>query len=137
MKAVFLDRNTLSERIDVDIPKGVAQWVAFQKTAPDEIVQRLKPADIAIVNKVKIDESILRQLPNLKLIHLTATGMDNIDKEAAKALGIEVKKCSWLLYRECYRALFYDVAFSYARSQDLSRKCKRWYLAKRWSFLSY
>ena len=34
MKAVFLDRNTLSERIDVDIPKGVAQWVAFQKTAP-------------------------------------------------------------------------------------------------------
>ena len=47
MKAVFLDRNTLSERIDVDIPKGVNQWVAFQKTAPDEIVQRLKPADIA------------------------------------------------------------------------------------------
>ena len=91
MKAVFLDRNTLSERIDVDIPKGVVQWVAFQKTAPDEIVQRLKPADIAIVNKVKLDESILRQLPNLKLIHLTATGMDNIDKEAAKALGIEVK----------------------------------------------
>ena len=36
MKAVFLDRNTLSERIDVDIPKGVNQWVAFQKTAPDE-----------------------------------------------------------------------------------------------------
>ena len=91
MKAVFLDRNTLSERIDVDIPKGVNQWVAFQKTAPDEIVQRLKPADIAIVNKVKIDEAILRQLPNLKLIHLTATGMDNIDREAAKALGIEVK----------------------------------------------
>nr|WP_314289375.1 D-2-hydroxyacid dehydrogenase [uncultured Capnocytophaga sp.] len=91
MKAVFLDRNTLSERIDVDIPKGVAQWVAFQKTAPDEIVQRLKPADIAIVNKVKLDENILRQLPNLKLIQLTATGMDNIDKEAAKALGIEVK----------------------------------------------
>ena len=91
MKAVFLDRNTLSERIDVDIPKGVVQWVAFQKTAPDEIVQRLKPADIAIVNKVKLDETTLRQLPNLKLIHLTATGMDNIDKEAAKALGIEVK----------------------------------------------
>lgn len=91
MKAVFLDRNTLSERIDVDIPKGVNQWVAFQKTAPDEIVQRLKPADIAIVNKVKIDEAILRQLPNLKLIHLTATGMDNIDREAARALGIEVK----------------------------------------------
>ncbi|AVM49242.1 D-2-hydroxyacid dehydrogenase [Capnocytophaga sp. oral taxon 878] len=91
MKAVFLDRNTLSERIDVDIPKGVNQWVAFQKTAPDEIVQRLKPADIAIVNKVKLDEATLRQLPNLKLIHLTATGMDNIDKEAAKALGIEVK----------------------------------------------
>ena len=91
MKAVFLDRNTLSERIDVDIPKGVAQWVAFQKTAPDEIVQRLKPADIAIVNKVKLDENILRQLPNLKLIQLTATGMDNIDKEAAKALSIEVK----------------------------------------------
>ena len=40
---------------------------------------------------MKLDESILRQLPNLKLIHLTATGMDNIDKEAAKALGIEVK----------------------------------------------
>ena len=94
MKAVFLDRNTLSERIDLDIPKGVGQWVAFQKTAPDEIVQRLKPADIAIVNKVKLTEEILRQLPNLKLIQLTATGMDNIDREAAKALGNEVKNVS-------------------------------------------
>ena len=108
MKAVFLDRNTLSERIDVDIPKGVNQWVAFQKTAPDEIVQRLKPADIAIVNKVKIDEAILRQLPNLKLIHLTATGMDNIDREAAK---------------ECDRALLYVAVIGYACLEDLPREC--------------
>jgi len=91
MKAVFLDRNTLSSHMELSVPEGVTQWVIYESTRPEEIITHLAGADIAITNKVKIRREHLKQLPQLKLIQLTATGMDNIDTQAAKELGIEVK----------------------------------------------
>ena len=91
MKAVFLDRNTFSENVELTKPQGVTDWVVFQKTSPEQIIERLKDADIAIVNKVVLGKKHFEQLPKLKLIHLTATGTDNIDKTEAKAKNIEVK----------------------------------------------
>ena len=91
MKAVFLDRNTLSSHMELSVPEGVTQWVIYESTRPEEVITHLAGADIAITNKVKIRREHLKQLPQLKLIQLTATGMDNIDTQAAKELGIEVK----------------------------------------------
>ena len=42
------------------------------------------------MNKVKLDKSLLQQMPNLRLICISATGFDNVDIQAAKDLGIAV-----------------------------------------------
>ena len=67
------------------------EYIAYENTAKEQVVERLKGADIAITNKVLIDGDAMRQLPDLKLICVAATGMNNVDLEIAKELGIEVK----------------------------------------------
>ena len=57
---------------------------------PDEIVERLKDATIAIINKVPMRGDTLKQLPKLKLIAVAATGTDVVDKAFCKANGITV-----------------------------------------------
>ncbi len=91
MKAVFLDRNTLSRAVELTKPMGISQWMVYESTPASQVVERLRGYEIAIVNKVKLTADILQQLPDLKLIQLTATGMDNVDLKAAESLGIEVK----------------------------------------------
>lgn len=58
---------------------------------PQETFERTKDADIVVTSKVVFDRDLLSRLPKLKLIAITATGTNNIDLEAAKALGIAVK----------------------------------------------
>ena len=91
MKAVILDRNTLSSQMELTVPEGVTQWVVYESTRPEQVISHLEGADIAITNKVKIGREHMEKLPQLKLIQLTATGMDNIDRVAAGERGIEVK----------------------------------------------
>lgn len=67
------------------------EYTAYENTKKEDVVERLKGAEIAITNKVVIDGEAMRQLPDLKLICIAATGMNNVDLEAAKELGIEVK----------------------------------------------
>ena len=67
------------------------EYIAYENTRKEDVVERLKGADIAITNKVLIDGEAMRQLPDLKLICVAATGMNNVDLETAKELGIEVK----------------------------------------------
>ena len=62
----------------------------YDRTAPNQVVERSKDADILIVNKVKLDQSLLKQLPKLKLICISATGFDNVDIQASKELKIAV-----------------------------------------------
>lgn len=91
MKAVFLDRNTFSETLDLPTPEGVSEWIVHASSQPEDVVKRLQDADIALVNKVVLSETHLQQLPKLRLIQITATGTDNVDVKAAEALGIAVK----------------------------------------------
>lgn len=67
------------------------EYTAYENTKKEDVVERLKGAEIAITNKVVIDGEAMRQLPDLKLICIAATGMNNVDLEAAKELGIEIK----------------------------------------------
>ncbi len=77
MRAVFLDRASLKARLrKFAFP---AEYIEHQKTANGEIVERLREADIAIVNKVPMRAETLRQLPQLKMIAVAATGYDVVD----------------------------------------------------------
>lgn len=85
---VFLDRETLNAKVRE--PKFAHDYVEYDVTEPDQIVERLKDATVAIINKVPMRAETLSQLPKLKLIAVAATGTDVIDKAAAKEHGIAV-----------------------------------------------
>lgn len=89
-KIVFLDEYSIAGRSLQKITSQ-GEYIAYDFTKKEEVVERLKGADIAITNKVVIDGEAMRQLPDLKLICIAATGMNNVDLESAKELGIEVK----------------------------------------------
>ncbi len=85
---VFLDRSTLEA--NVRAPDFPHSYKEYDVTAPDQVVERLRDATIAIINKVPLREATLAQLPNLKMIAVAATGTDVIDKSYTKAHGIVV-----------------------------------------------
>lgn len=87
-KIVFLDRETLDA--NVRKPNFPHEYTEYAQTAPDQIVERLKGASICITNKVPLREATLKQLPDLKLIAVAATGTDVIDKAYTSANGIVV-----------------------------------------------
>ena len=89
-KIVFLDEYSIAGR-DLSKISSQGEYIAYNNTAKEDVVERLKGADIAITNKVMIDGDIMRQLPDLKLICVAATGMNNVDLETAKELGTVVK----------------------------------------------
>ena len=80
---VFLDR----ESVDANVrkPNFPHSYKEYDSTwTKEEIVDRLKDATIAIINKVPMREDVLKALPNLKLIAVAATGTDVVDKAYCK-----------------------------------------------------
>jgi glycerate dehydrogenase len=89
-KIVFLDRATLSPRVELRRPAFPHAMEEHQQTGPDEVLDRLRGAAIAIVNKVQLPGEVLQQLPDLKLVAVAATGTDCVDKAYCQAKGIAV-----------------------------------------------
>jgi glycerate dehydrogenase len=87
-KVVFLDRQSV--KANVRQPRCAATYVEHQKTTPEQVVERLKDATVAITNKVPLRDATLGQLPKLKLIAVAATGYDVIDVDACRRRGIAV-----------------------------------------------
>lgn len=90
--AVVLDEKSFNPG-DLDLSGLYAlldNWQVYQGTKPEQRFERLEDADIAIINKIQLDQPLLEKLPKLKLILLTATGMDNVDLEFCKQQGITV-----------------------------------------------
>lgn len=84
MQAVFLDRGTFSDTVDLPAPKGINDYIVYDETPQDNatIIERCQDADIIITNKIKISAEVIESLPKLRLIQLTATGMNNVDADA-------------------------------------------------------
>jgi glycerate dehydrogenase len=76
-RIVFLDRASLDAKVRA--PGFDATYTEHAATATNEIVERLKGADIAVTNKVPLRAETLQQLPELRLIAVAATGYDVID----------------------------------------------------------
>ncbi|WP_159727893.1 D-2-hydroxyacid dehydrogenase [Methylosinus sp. Ce-a6] len=87
-KIVFLDRETLDANLRK--PNFPHDYTEYAQSSPADVVERLKGATIAITNKVPLREDTLKQLPDLKLIAVAATGTDVIDKAYTTAKGITV-----------------------------------------------
>ena len=65
-------------------------WIEYDRTDPEDIVERLRGAEIAVTNKVGLGKAELSQLPELRLIVIPATGYDAFDIEACREHGIIV-----------------------------------------------
>ncbi len=91
MNIVLLDAKTLGDDLDITVLGSFGTLRVYQTTSPEETLERIQGADIIITNKVVINATMMEATPSLKLICIAATGMNNVDLDAAKAKGIEVK----------------------------------------------
>jgi glycerate dehydrogenase len=91
MKLVILDSKTLGNDLDLSPLEAFGEVINHATTTSNETLDRVKDAEIVITNKVLLTKEIMEKAPKLKLIAITATGMNNVDLESAKELNIEVK----------------------------------------------
>lgn len=88
-KIVILDGKTLGE-LDFDKLREFGELAYYDTTKPEEVVERIKDANIVLTNKVVLNENNLKEAKNLELICETATGFNNIDIVYAKNNNIAV-----------------------------------------------
>lgn len=89
-KIVFLDRATLAPHIRLRPPAFEHELIEYERTAPDQVAERIRGADIVITNKVPVGEQALALAPGVRLIAVAATGTDCVDKVACKTRGVVV-----------------------------------------------
>ena len=85
---VFLDRASLIA--ELRRPNCAHSWTDWPDTTPSQTAERLREATIAVANKVKITRAVLAQTPELKLVAVAATGVDNVDLAACRDHGVAV-----------------------------------------------
>ncbi len=88
LRVVFLDRASIIA--NVRRPRAASDYIEYQRSEGHEVVERLKGTTVAITNKVPLREAVLRQLPELKLIAVAATGYDVIDIGYCRDHGVAV-----------------------------------------------
>lgn len=81
MKLVFLDKKTVGEDIDFSGFHSIGEVIEYPFSTPEEAAERTKDADVIIVNKVPVNEQTIGNAANLKLVCVTATGTNNLDKD--------------------------------------------------------
>ncbi len=88
MKIVFLDRKSIGEDIDLAEYNKLGQVVIYDYSTDEQIPERVNDADIIVCNKMPINEQSVGKAKNLKLVCVTATGTNNLDKEYLEKRGI-------------------------------------------------
>ncbi len=91
LQIAVLDGYTLNPGdLDWQILSSLGEVDIHDHSSSDILLERARGKEVLVVNKAPIDRALMEQLPDLKLITLTATGYNNIEVEAAKELGIRV-----------------------------------------------
>ena len=115
MKIVLLDTLTFGET-DLSGFNNLGEVGIFQTTSPEQTLSRIIDANVIVSNKVVITRAHMQECKNLMLICVAATGMNNIDLEAARELNIEVKNVAGYstdsVIQHTFSMLFYLVGHS-------------------------
>lgn len=91
MKAVFLDATTLGNDLDFNaLEQATGGIVKHDATSQDEVAERIRGFDTVLVNKVVLTREHFESCPELKTIAVVATGLNNIDQDAARDHDIQV-----------------------------------------------
>ena len=89
MKIVFLDAKSIGEDIDLSGYDQLGEVVRYPYSTPEEAKERTRDADVIILNKTEINEQSIGEADKLKLVCVTATGTNNLDKAYLAERGIE------------------------------------------------
>lgn len=115
MKIVLLDALTFGET-DLKGFSKLGEVEVYQTTSPEEVQNRITNCDVIVTNKVVISDEHMQNTPSLKLICVAATGMNNVDLEAAKKRNIEVKNVAGYstdsVIQHTFSMLFYLIGHS-------------------------
>ena len=119
MRAVFLDYQTFSPSLDLSVLRQtVSKLDLYPVTTPAQVLLRSIDAEIILSNKVILNRAILSQLPHLKLICITATGINNVDIDAARELGIAVTNVSGYAKNSVAQYVFAQLLAYYSQIED-------------------
>jgi lactate dehydrogenase-like 2-hydroxyacid dehydrogenase len=115
VKIVLLDALTFGAT-DLSGFDTFGEVEIFQTTSKEQTLERITKADVIVTNKVVITDAHMQKCPNLKLICIAATGMNNVDLEAAKSNNIQVKNVAGYstdsVIQHTFSMLFYLVGHS-------------------------
>src|SRR3954451_8403365 len=89
-RVVFLDRETLSPETRLRSPGFPHRLEVFARTAPGEVAERIRDADIVITNKAPLRREAVAGARNLRLVAVAATGTDVVDLKACAERGVAV-----------------------------------------------
>ena len=89
MKIVFLDAKTIGDDIDLSGFYRLGEVVKYDFSTSAEVPKRVEDADVIILNKVEINEETIGNAKKLKLVCVTATGTNNLDKDYLEKRGIQ------------------------------------------------
>lgn len=90
MKIVYLDAKSIGNTSQEPIAK-LGELVTYPSSSRREALIRVKDAEVLIVNKVIVDRELLDAAPVLKLVCVSATGVNNIDLQACKEKNVIVR----------------------------------------------
>ena len=90
MKIAFLDAATMGD-VSFEPFERLGDFTRYENSTPEEARERVKGLDVLLINKVMVDKQLIDSAPNLKLICIAATGVNNIDVEYAASKGIPVR----------------------------------------------
>lgn len=91
VKIVFLDAITVGNVDNLAEISTLGDYTGYELTKPALRIERISGHNVVITNKVVIDRDVMDACPELKLICVAATGMNNIDLDYAAKKGITVK----------------------------------------------
>lgn len=90
MNIVFLETDTLGEDVDLSFFDEFGKVTKYNKSVPSENSDRIKDAEVIVLNKIPMNEEVLSKAKNLKLICLTATGTNGVDFNYTNSRNITV-----------------------------------------------
>ena len=90
MKIVFLDAATMGD-VSFEPFERLGEFVSYQTSTAEQARERVKDADVLMINKVLVNKELIDAAPSLKLICVAATGVNNIDIDYAASKGIPVR----------------------------------------------
>ncbi len=88
--AAFLDFATLGPDVDTSVIDALLDLSYYDYSTPDEVPERIRGAEVVIVNKARLSGEAIEGAERLRLVVLTATGTDNVDIAAAARRGVGV-----------------------------------------------